>query len=211
MVDLSQVTPQKEALKLVPVAMCDAHGMVPIRVEETKGRTLVLAMADPLNLAVLEEVAFTSGCKVKPVLAGVTAIGQAIAAWHRGSSVPISSAAYEAPVVAKTRAIAQGEAVILVQQRGEERVLPQDPPAPSTAASLPPLARGEPILSGPHLPHAPAAPWTAPAASAAALARQADPTEELEKKFWALMRVLARKGLLSKEEFLQALQDTERI
>jgi hypothetical protein len=30
--------------------------------------------------------------------------------------------------------------------------------------------------------------------------------EALEKKFWALMRVLARRGLLTKEEFVAELQ-----
>jgi hypothetical protein len=33
--------------------------------------------------------------------------------------------------------------------------------------------------------------------------------EAMEKKFWALMRVLARKGLISKDEFLSELRGVE--
>ena len=35
----------------------------------------------------------------------------------------------------------------------------------------------------------------------------ADPVEELERKFWALMRIMARKGLLTNEEFTRELDD----
>ena len=33
--------------------------------------------------------------------------------------------------------------------------------------------------------------------------------EKLEKKFWALMRVLSRKGLVTKEEFAQELDESD--
>ena len=34
-----------------------------------------------------------------------------------------------------------------------------------------------------------------------------EPVEELERKFWALMRIMARKGLLTNEEFTRELDD----
>jgi hypothetical protein len=36
-----------------------------------------------------------------------------------------------------------------------------------------------------------------------------EPAEKLERKFWALMRILARKGLVTREEFLKELEDSE--
>lgn len=38
---------------------------------------------------------------------------------------------------------------------------------------------------------------------------EAEAVEKLEKKFWALMRVLARKGLVSKEEFARELDESD--
>ena len=39
--------------------------------------------------------------------------------------------------------------------------------------------------------------------------REASDVEELERKFWALMRLMARKGLLTREEFVRELDDAE--
>jgi hypothetical protein len=39
--------------------------------------------------------------------------------------------------------------------------------------------------------------------------REASDVEELERKFWALMRIMARKGLLTREEFTRELDDAE--
>jgi hypothetical protein len=41
------------------------------------------------------------------------------------------------------------------------------------------------------------------------LREEPDRVEELESKFWALMRIMARKGLLSKEEFMSELDDSD--
>jgi hypothetical protein len=36
-----------------------------------------------------------------------------------------------------------------------------------------------------------------------------EPVEKLERKFWTLLRLLTRKGLVSREEFLAELDDSE--
>jgi hypothetical protein len=41
------------------------------------------------------------------------------------------------------------------------------------------------------------------------LREEPDRVEELERKFWALMRIMARKGLLTNEEFTRELDDTD--
>ncbi len=40
-------------------------------------------------------------------------------------------------------------------------------------------------------------------------AEPVDRVEELERKFWALMRIMARKGLLTNEEFTRELDDED--
>ncbi len=40
-------------------------------------------------------------------------------------------------------------------------------------------------------------------------ADESDAIEKLEKKFWSLLRILARKGLITREEFLQELENEE--
>ncbi len=55
-----------EALKAVPAATVQKYRVVPI---SKKDRTLRLAMADPLDLRVVDELGFSSGCRVEPVVA----------------------------------------------------------------------------------------------------------------------------------------------
>jgi hypothetical protein len=51
----------------------------------------------------------------------------------------------------------------------------------------------------------------APSEEAAPVGKQVDleAIEALEKKFWALMRILARRGLVTKDEFLAELRWTD--
>ncbi|MEZ6013685.1 MAG: ATPase, T2SS/T4P/T4SS family [Planctomycetota bacterium] len=61
-VDLDRVEPQANALSLVDGTTAHAYGVLPLRRE---GNVLVVALSDPLNTAVLEDLAFTTGCTVR--------------------------------------------------------------------------------------------------------------------------------------------------
>jgi type IV pilus assembly protein PilB len=61
-VDLSRATPAKEALALIDGTTAHAFGVLPLAVE---GKTLVVAIADPLNTGVLEDLRFTTGLEVR--------------------------------------------------------------------------------------------------------------------------------------------------
>jgi hypothetical protein len=281
MVDLSQIVADKEALKLLPASTCEAHEVIPLSLEGVRGRrTLVLAMADPLNIAVQEEIGFTSGCKVKPVIASSTAILLAVRSWlrhERGISIP--PVTYDKPRGASGTAgsgAAGGaqtdpptEEMTIVARGGEEVILrnkppkvdPAAPPLPSAVVSNPgvpmppPPGLGAPqqmmqqqpqqppysaVNSG-NMPVQPGQGWGQPLPTGMFAAPPGypypqpmmppgsmpqgipgavpgwpvppppmqvpmhDPVEELEKKFWAVMRVLARKGLITKEEFLKEM------
>jgi type IV pilus assembly protein PilB len=66
LVDLDRVAPEKAALALVDASAAHTYGVLPLRVE---GRTLVVAISDPLNTAMLEDLRFQSGVEVRAALA----------------------------------------------------------------------------------------------------------------------------------------------
>jgi type IV pilus assembly protein PilB len=80
LVDLSQVTADEQALALVREDLARKYVALPIEIE---GRSsLTVAMADPLNVAALEDLRFHSGMFIKPVLAVPSAIAEAIERYY---------------------------------------------------------------------------------------------------------------------------------
>jgi type IV pilus assembly protein PilB len=61
-VDLTRVQPTREALALVDGNSAHAFGVLPLAIE---GRTLIVAIADPLNTSVLEDLRFSTGLEVR--------------------------------------------------------------------------------------------------------------------------------------------------
>ncbi|MFT6040431.1 MAG: type IV pilus assembly protein PilB [Planctomycetota bacterium] len=64
-VDLANLKPTDEAIERLDSGTAHAFGVLPIRVE---GDTLIVAIADPMNVAVLEDLRFTTGGDVRGVL-----------------------------------------------------------------------------------------------------------------------------------------------
>ncbi|XOZ32885.1 ATPase, T2SS/T4P/T4SS family [Halomonadaceae bacterium KBTZ08] len=67
-VSLQEFSIEPEALELIPRDVCRAQLLLPLRI---KGRRLVLAMADPLNQPLIEELSFAVDLKIEPVLVRV--------------------------------------------------------------------------------------------------------------------------------------------
>ena len=91
-VDLSTVTPAPDALSMVDGNSAHAFGVLPLRIEDG---TLVVALADPLNAALLEDLRFTTGLEVR----GVVADGELIVAAveeHYGEEGSLEDAVAEA-------------------------------------------------------------------------------------------------------------------
>jgi type IV pilus assembly protein PilB len=86
LLDLAEVTVDEQALSMVREELARKYVALPIEVE---GRaSLTVAMADPLNVAALEDLRFQSGMFIKPVLAFPSAIIEAIERYyHIDSSV----------------------------------------------------------------------------------------------------------------------------
>src|SRR5262245_17004826 len=80
LVDLAEVTADEQALALVREDLARKYVALPIEIE---GRSsLTVAMADPLNVAALEDLRFHSGMFIKPVLAIPSAINEAIERYY---------------------------------------------------------------------------------------------------------------------------------
>src|SRR5690348_7182943 len=62
-VDCSTVAVSDDALKLIPRELAERFLAMPVRLE---GKSLVVAMAEPQNLAVVEELRFTTGYQISP-------------------------------------------------------------------------------------------------------------------------------------------------
>src|SRR6266487_577221 len=76
LVDLRDVVIEEQVLACVKEELAKKYVAIPI---ESKGRGgLVVAMADPLNVAALEDLRFHSGMFIKPVLASPSQIQEAI-------------------------------------------------------------------------------------------------------------------------------------
>ena len=74
-------TPTEEVLKAVPAATAKNYQVMPYSLN---GSTLQLALADPLNPAVLDELGFTISYEIVPVVADPKAIQQAIEKHYSG-------------------------------------------------------------------------------------------------------------------------------
>lgn len=74
-VDLSAVVIDPEAIKLVSEKLARKYLLVPLYFE---GKSLVVAMSDPLNLNAIDDVSFSAGLPVKPCVATPTDIAETI-------------------------------------------------------------------------------------------------------------------------------------
>ncbi|HWI54132.1 MAG TPA: type II secretion system ATPase GspE [Desulfobacteria bacterium] len=71
------------AVKMVPEALAQKYKIIPV---EMKGDSIVLAMADPLNVMAIDDVRISTGRDVEPVIASDQEIDDAISSYYgRGS------------------------------------------------------------------------------------------------------------------------------
>jgi hypothetical protein len=221
-VDLARVTFDPVALRMVSVNVCENNDLIPIAYENVRNsRTLTIAMADPLNLAIIDEIEFTSGCKVRPVLATISAINSAVRKHYRGQNTvikPLSLIKAEHTDTGRMQLVRPGGGVEVV----DTRTRPED-----SQRNLRPVsaATDEAELAAPTQEQVEAI--KARRARQIARGRSARISSEevmqdylsevqlseleslhkLEKYFWALMRVMAKKGLISKDEFLREMKE----
>lgn len=79
LIDLNEQTGDEQAIALIKEQMARKYMALPVHIE---GRNLIVAMADPLNVAALEDLRFHSGMFIKPVLALPSQIAEAIERYY---------------------------------------------------------------------------------------------------------------------------------
>ena len=113
-VDLHGVQPQEEALALIDSSAAHAFRVLPLRVE---GKTVVVAISDPLNTAVLEDLAFTTGMEVRGAIAAEESLAAEVVR-HYGEEATLQEAIAEA-----ARSVQGDDAEALAQSKPVVRLL----------------------------------------------------------------------------------------
>lgn len=78
-VDIDDMEISKEVIDLVPHYVAEANSVIPVRVDDG---TLVVALADPLNVTALDDLRFILGCEVKGAVAPGDSIKKAIEKYY---------------------------------------------------------------------------------------------------------------------------------
>jgi len=91
-VDLATYTPDADVLALVDGSACHTYGVLPLRLDAGQ---LVVAISDPLNTAILEDLSFTTGTPVRGAVADGDAIRRMVVE-HYGEERSLADAIAEA-------------------------------------------------------------------------------------------------------------------
>lgn len=135
-VDLSKRAPEPAALAKLEASYCQDHGLIPLSVQEA-GRLLHLAVSDPTDLQLIDQIANRTRARIKSWVAGETMIQKAIQHYYFGLEVSWELAALEKPISeleelklvnssGKTMALA--EAVVSLKKAMKTQEIPGKPP-----------------------------------------------------------------------------------
>ncbi|MBK7864977.1 MAG: general secretion pathway protein GspE [Archangiaceae bacterium] len=206
LVELKGQTPDWAAIHMLRARFCELNEVFPFGIEKNGARkALLVAMADPLNSAAIQEIEFTTGLPVATRLATLSQVRSAILRYYHKVNPDLAGEG-------KMALVQRGGAVRVVDTEApvEEpqvvmgRELPPDEPTPNEMRALEQLIDQRQAASQKRK--------GAVAKDLQYLFGETDPQDELEKlekKFWALMRLMARKGLITKDEFRQELDEGE--
>jgi len=87
-VDLSRFEVDPKILKLIPPDIATKHVVLPLKRE---GRTLTVAIADPNNVAAIEDIKFITRCDVFPVIAGEYTLRNSIDRYYQQSDAQLQN------------------------------------------------------------------------------------------------------------------------
>jgi len=113
-VDLSRFEVDPKILKLLPPDIAIKHTVLPLKRE---GRTLTIAIADPNNVAAIEDIKFITRCDVFPVIAGEYTLRSAIDRYYQQSDAQLQSL---------LRSVEAADDLEVVEESADEDVKAQD-------------------------------------------------------------------------------------
>lgn len=165
----------KHVLNRVPVQTARDFALLPMQLRDD-GKTLVVAIADPLNVRQLDELRAITKCRIVPNVAGRTAIARAMARFYEDSG-ELADADTNFKVVDS-----HGRTVV--------RNMKDSPAAQPAPAPMPPMASRE-------------SPSVRPGASPVEMLRG---VEEVQRKevaaLKAMVELLIEKGVFTRDEYL---------
>lgn len=204
-VDIARIRVAPDVIKIVPQKLAEKYDVVPIALESKGGgrQTLIVAMADPLNIEAVDQLKFTTGYNIRPVLSTISGIADALRKYY-GSG---AGSGQRDPL----RGRGSDDKMVLIQRGGGERTIdlsteaPEEMPlvrGPATDARTPapPASRTNP---GAAAPTQPTAPMPGRSGTLTGLEQTADARDEVR----ALVRLMIKKGVFTKDEFLKELQE----
>ena len=186
-VDLNQVQVDWSAVHMLRTRFCETHELFPFAIDGkgTASKRLLVAMSDPLNQPATEEIEFTTGLMVTPYVSTHSQVRAAILRYYH--KVPPAEAA--ARVKPPPAVVEEEEPMIM----GEEIISQLNPlPEAPTPVPVPVKKKGDSVTKDLDF----------------LFGERPDDesdTEKLERRFWALLRILQRKGLMTRDEFLAEL------
>jgi hypothetical protein len=231
-IDLTRVEPDPHAVQMVKHSFAAENALFPFEQRWERGRThLVVAMADPLNVRVIDELGFITNANIEPVLARPSDVDMAIRKFY-GPKAPAGFA----PVRLDSQA--GSPTMTIMRPGGDEEMIntatgeilspyAKKAPEPATKDDGPVVLLTEEVVDEPIAPipltsvkqrpdvgrEPDTDPYFNEALGAlidrAGEAVNAEAFVRLERRFWALMRVLAKKGILNNEDFLRELGEDE--
>jgi type II secretion system (T2SS) protein E len=208
-VNLDQRLIDEQVLALVPGDFAESHSLVPFAVQ---GKFLDVAMSDPTNLAVIDELRIRTRMNVRPYLSGPKAIERAMARWYGRGMVAIdfgggggasSGISQSGPEVRITAPVSIPEhAMVLDPSQPYEQplaitdVMVTRPPAPPAPPTPQPAKRDRTPIFG--VPVNPAAPQTQPPGTLPPIG--GNPAVNAQKLAALEQRVQRLEALLARDE-----------
>ena len=169
----------RAALAVIPPDVAEEFGLVPVELKE-EGRALVVAMSDPLNIGVTDHLRSLTGARIEAMLAGNSAIRNAISRWYRGEALLGDEEQLSSMKVVNN----SGQSVVTVDPRKKGK----DAPADKSAA--------QPAV-------APASGNGAPRTSAVEVLRGVEETQRRSvAALKAMVELLIEKGVFSRDEYI---------
>ncbi|MCL5277017.1 MAG: hypothetical protein M1517_04470 [Deltaproteobacteria bacterium] len=182
MVDLYKVAVEQKMIDLIPYDVAGKYNVLPLTIKVVSGKPLLyLAMSDPTNLEAIDSIQFTAGYKIQPVLALDSSLTDFINFYYKGKQIPKQT--MDIPMTERDEAL-----------------------SPETGQST-----GFGTLYGPGLSSTTAnVPQPGPDAGREAGGPERQPDRQYSRLLpfiRAIVALLIKKGVVTAEEFKQALTD----
>ncbi len=192
-IDFTKSTIPENVIRSVPQELAEKLKVFPVAQKTTpQGRVLVLAMADPTDVTVQDEIRFTTGLKVEPVISLESIIAYALNDYYyhqngkgpyRMDEAPEDLALDNEPVVTRTSAPQQVDYVReVVAEEDEPQMLMRGPEREKYQEKEETLRQSS--MAAEDKPH-------------------------LTRELRALMKLLAKKGIITPKEYLDEFKKTE--